>query len=357
MAYKGLQNNSPFSAELALLTDEDGRDVMLVLAKATYDISETGELTLSEEQEEVCFEGEYFAEPGQSSLKIAPEANFAKQATDVVLIGHAHAPYGQAVTQLDAGIKVGPVQQHVRVIGDRVWQKRVTGNVVNWFATSPQPFTQMPLVYERAFGGQDLTPGNEKHYAAEPRNLVGTGVIAKHSAYEEVALPNLEDPANLIKSPSDRPMPMGFGYISPDWQPRLGYAGTYDESWEKSRMPLLPKDFKREFFNSAHPKLTAPGFLQGNESVMLINVTPQEKLVFNLPNEKPEIKFKYNYEGPVPLNADLDTVLINTDEMQLSLLWRATQNVFNRIYDIEEVFVDQANVLIESTSNYQTATM
>jgi len=355
MAYQGLENNTPYKAELALIADENGRDVMLVLAKQTYDISATGELTLAEEQADICFEGDYFGEPGLSSLKIAPEANFSKLATDVVLIGQAYSPNGQPVTEMDAGIKVGPVQQHVKVIGDRVWEKRVTGKIVNWYMSAPQAFTTMPLTYENAFGGQDLTPDEEKHYAYEPRNLLGKGIIAKQSKLDVVSLPNLEDPKNLIQSPTDRPPPMGFGFISPDWQPRLGYSGTYDKSWEKTRLPMLPKDFKREFFNAAHPELTAKGFLNGDEPVLLVNVCQQGSMKLTLPGQKPQLQFKFQYEDPQALNVDLDTVIVNTDELQVTLLWRAAQDVFNRIYDMEKIIVNEKTETELNPENYELA--
>jgi len=341
MAYKGVENNSSFSTEVALIADENGRDVMLMLAKATYDIHENNSLVLADEQQEVCFEGEYFGDPGASSLKIAPEANFEKLATDVVMIGHAHSPSGQPVTELDVGLKVGNLQQHIKVFGDRYWQKRTTGKFVNWIMSKPESFTAMPLVYERAFGGKDLTPDDKKHYTFEPRNLIGTGIIAKNTVEEQVAMPNLENPKDLIKSISDRPEPVGFGFIAPDWQPRLAYAGTYDKNWEKTRLPMLPKDFKKEFFNGAHPKLVANGFLEGTESVIVINATQDRaRLGFNLPGDKPVIKFKFEYAESQPVDVKLDTVVINTDDMQVTLLWRAVQNVYNRVFEIEKVVFD-----------------
>ena len=342
MAYQGLDNKTSSKAKLALLADENGRDVMLILVKISYDIANDGALTLSEEQEPICFEGEYFGEPGKSSLKIAPEANFEKLATDVVLVGHGYAPNGQPVTQFDVGLQVGNMRQHIRVFGDRTWQRRVTAkHIVTWVMTNPQPIVKVPLIYEKAFGGQELTPDDSKLHAYEPRNLLGVGIIAKNSKLEEVALPNLEDPKQLIESPNDRPEPLGMGFISPDWQPRLGYSGTYDGNWEKTRLPMLPLDFKREFFNAAHPRLKAQGFLTGSEVVHIINACPQGKLSFQLPGNKPEISMKFQYEEPKPLDVKLDTVLINTDDMKLTLLWRATQDVFNRIYDMEKIVVEE----------------
>ena len=342
MAYQGLDNKTSSAAELALLADENGRDVLLVLVKTSYDIADDGLLTLSEKQEPICFEGEYFGEPGQSSLKVAPEANFEKLATDVALIGHAYAPGGQPVPHFDVGLQIANMRQHIRVFGDRVWQKRITAKrLVTWVMSSPKPVIKMPLIYEKAFGGQDMTPDDKKFHAVEPRNLLGTGVIANHSKLEEVALPNLEDPKQLIKSPTDRPEPLGMGFVSPDCQPRLGYSGTYDKKWEETRLPMLPLDFNRAFFNAAHSKLSTQGFLEGSEIVHVINACPQGRLSFQMPGEKPEINIKFRYEELKALAVKLDTVLINTDDMKLIMLWRATEDVFNRLYDMEKIVVQE----------------
>jgi len=345
MAYKGLNNKTDAEAELALLADENGRDVLLVLVKNTFDIADDGSLSFSEEQLPICMEGEYFEEPGQSSLKIAPEANFDKLATDVVLVGHAHAPPSendQPIVQFDVGLQVGNLRQHIRVFGDRVWEKRTTANKIEtWHMSAPQPIEKIPLIYENAFGGQDLSPEDEAFYAHEARNLLGKGVISKHSQMEKVALPNLEDPKQLIKTTEDKPMPVSMGFVSPEWQPRLGFSGTYDKAWEKTRLPMLPLDFKRDFFNAAHPNLTAKGFLDGSEVVHIINACEQGKLSFQLPECEPSIAITFQYEEQKKLNVKLDTVMIDTDDMKLTMLWRATEDVINRIYDMEEIVVDE----------------
>ena len=68
--------------------------------------------------------GKRYGEPGKSSYKREPDFAFVKPATDVVLLGHAHAPRGKA-TEATVGVKVGPVEKTVRVVGDRVWVKSV----------------------------------------------------------------------------------------------------------------------------------------------------------------------------------------------------------------------------------------
>ncbi|MDX2476327.1 MAG: DUF2169 domain-containing protein [Gammaproteobacteria bacterium] len=337
MAYKGLENSTDFAAELALLADENGRDLMLVMVKATYSISETGHLQLIEEQIPVNLAGEYYGEAGKTSLKYAPEANFAKLSTDIALIGSACAPNGAAVIQIDVGLRVGSMSKGLRVFGDRIWMRSSNRIYAGWSMSKPQAFTSMPLIYERAFGGVDLSPENEQERISEPGNLVGTGIIAKKSRLEKVCLPNIEDPKQLIKSPQDRPQPTGFGFISPEWQPRQSYAGTYDKAWQDSRMPLLPQDFDRRFFNAAHPDLISPGFLIGTEPVDIINASPRGRLQFNLPGNAPIIKVAMVYEEPLTLETQLDSVIINTDDHIVQLLWRGSLDVYNRIYDLEKI--------------------
>src|SRR5919108_183167 len=85
-----------------------------------------------------------------------------------------------------------------------------------------------PLVWERAFGGTDVTP---KGPTAEPRNPVGAGFRAPdgQKPLAGMPLPNLEDPFAPISSWKDRPAPACFAPIAENWQPRLSYAGTYDD--------------------------------------------------------------------------------------------------------------------------------
>lgn len=341
MTYQGLKNHTAFTAEPLLLADEQGRDVLVVLVKCTYHIQAQGKLVLAETQTPLCLAGEYWGEPGLSSLKYAPECAFNKTATDVALIAHAYAPKGTAVTALEVSLRVGPLYKTVRVIGDRLWHKSFMGMLGNsWEMSPPQTFTTMPLVYERAFGGKDTTPEKPAQHEYEYRNTIGAGLIAKHSQHQQdIPLPNLEDPRALITDISDRPPPAGFGFITPDCQPRLNHAGKYDSAWQKTRMPLLPLDFNPQFFNAAHPELIAPGFLSGEEPVEIINAVPEGKLNFTLPGDKPQVQLTLSGEDPLELEVTLDSVIINTDERSLMMLWRANANVYQRLYDIETVVV------------------
>lgn len=317
----GLLNETPFTAQELFLADEDGRDLLVVVVKATYAAAPGRPLTLAEEQALVDVAGTYYGDPETSSMRFEPEVAPVKLATDVVLVGHAY-PDRPGARQVDVGFQVGPVRKVIRVFGDRRWYSRM-----GFFRMSePEPFACIPLVYERAFGGWDCTAADPEKHRVERRNPVGvgfrTGLLAECA--EDAPLPNLEDPQHPIRDFKDRPPPAGFGFIGPHWEPRVRYAGTYDEAWQKTRMPLLPKDFDRRFYNAAPPGQVTAGYLQGDEAVVVANASPGPWLQCCLPGERPP-RLTVVQQGAEDLNpeAHLDTVILDTDAMQVRLLWRA----------------------------------
>jgi hypothetical protein len=203
-------------------------------------------------------------------------------------------------------------------------------------ASPPEPFERMPLVYERAFGGWDRTNPDLKHHDFEPRNPVGVGFLSKkHGLVQEgMPLPNLENPYEPIQSPADRPTPAGFGYIGAHWQPRASFAGTYDASWERRRMPLLPDDFNARYYNAAHPGLALNGFLRGGEPVEVLNASSSGPLRFALPTAQPFGTVRTRDGETRRIGMALDTVILNADENQLMLIWRGSLSVHKRTHDI-----------------------
>src|SRR5262249_9773371 len=217
-----VDNRTPFAAERGWVRDKNGAEIWLVAVKCTFDIQPDGSTKISEEQPPALRVPEYTGEPGQSSLRFESDLILTKTTTDILVIGHAYAPGGEPVMELDVGFRVGPVQKTLRVFGDRLW----TG----FGPTSPDPFVKMPIVYEKAFGGVDRKSDRpERDW--DWRNPVGTGFATARNHLDTVALPNIEYPNELISKWKDRPRPAGFGPIGSHWQPRVKFAGTYDDKW------------------------------------------------------------------------------------------------------------------------------
>ena len=224
---------------------------------------------------------------------------------------------------------MGNKRKVVRVFGDRTWQ--------NGVISGPEPFEQMPLVYERAYGGVHNSEDG-KLASVEKRNPVGCGYLGDRqiSSLEDWPLPNLEDPDDLMRSPSDVPMPACFAFVSPNWQPRVAFAGTYDENWQNQRAPFLPEDFNRRFLNAAHSDLIYDGFLQGGEPVRVTHMHPKGDLQFNLPvvNLKCRVDVANQIKEPA---ANIETLIIEPNDLRTSIVWKAELACDKQTSKIKEI--------------------
>ena len=142
----------------------------------------------------------------------------------------------------------------------------------------------------------------------------------------------------MLTSPTDRGTPVGFGFVGGEWHPRAQFAGTYDEAWTTTRAPLLPKDFDRRFFNAASHGLVAPGYLRGDEWVQAFGVTPEGRWEFRLPNvDAPTVTLAVRLRGDVLLQTNLDTVIVDADARQLTLIWRAFTTLRSGPHDVSAI--------------------
>lgn len=321
-----LKNRTPFSAQSTVMTNEDGIDTLYTIVRASLVLGK--QWVLADEQVEPQAQDEYWGEPDASSLKYSLDFHTGKAATDVIIMGDAVARNSQPVKQLDVSVMVGSLQKTLRVYGDRYWH---SGN-----ATFPEDFQSMPLVYENAFGGAYCVD-NQLH-SLEQRNPVGKGFRGRRPAseMEGLALPNIEDPRELIVDISDAPKPAGFGVIAPHWLPRANYRGTFDANWQQQRAPFLPLDYDKRFQNTAHSDLIYPGFLQGGEEVKISNMNPQGDIRFLLPHIN--IKGQINVAGQKhPLKFNMETLIIETSTRQIQMVWKSAYICNNNFQKIRMV--------------------
>lgn len=338
-----VDNRTPFAAERGWVRDRDGVEIWLVAVKCTFDIKPDGSTEVSEEQPPVLRVPEHFGEPGKTSIKYDNDLVLTKKTTDVIVVGHAYAPDGQPATETEAGFRVGPVQKVLRVTGDRQW-----GAVGQ---TATVPFVKMPLTYERAFGGVD-----EK--SAQPerdwdwRNPVGTGFAVSRDNATGLVLPNVEYPDEGVKAWSDRPRPAGFGAIACHWQPRVAFAGTYDDYWMKTRQPLLAEDFDERYFQCAPSDQQAPSFLRGGEPVALYRLTPGGELRFSLPKVFLGFDTRF-YDGSRELHKErkLHTVILEPDFPRVSLVWHTALPCHFKVQKLERTIVTLKTPLGSSPSS------
>lgn len=337
MPHPTLDNKTAFHADALHLTDEGLEPLLTPFVKASFDILPGGSLAVCAEQLPLDAVGQFQdPEVQPSSYRYEPEVAPFKLATDVVFVGHAHAP-NTRTSQMDVGVRVGPLLKSLRVFGDRAWVRALGEPVL----TAPAPFERMPITYERAFGGWDRSAPDPVDHAFEPRNPVGRGFHSRRGrARPSVPAPNIEDIAHPVRSPFDAPPPAGLGFVSADWQPRAKLAGTYDAAWRNHRFPLLPTDFDRRFHNAASSGLVATGYLQGNEDVSIVGMVAEGRLAFRLPGLPPPSVTVRLVSGTVHQPVmNLDTVIVDLDRRVLIMLWRASIPLPNGPHDLRAIEV------------------
>lgn len=333
-----IQNQTPFDLGLAVGLGPRRAAHLGIVLKATFRIPDKLDARpeVADEQIPIGSSDEYYRGDITGSVVTEADTVVFKPRADIVLFGTAYAPGGVPTKHLDAGLRVGTTEQVVRVFGDRRWVFP-TRLAVAPSISDPVPFTAMPLLYERAFGGFD-----HKGKSWCPQNHVGRGFIGAKTreSVDGRALPNIEDPRQLIRSWDDHPDPIGLGCYGKSWQPRAALTGQAIDDLDPEFG--LAADFDSGFYNGAHPALQVPGYLVGDEAVDLLNVTPDGHRRFRLPGLRPRMTIhgaagtpgvtapQVDEETPerrlpsrelVPV---LDTLVLLPDDGVFYLVWRAS---------------------------------
>ncbi|PKM36969.1 MAG: DUF2169 domain-containing protein [Gammaproteobacteria bacterium HGW-Gammaproteobacteria-10] len=318
----------------------DGRELLVVVIKGTFQIPEWANQApeLAEEQVPLVFADTFTGEPGFS----APiyESDFAprKPRCDVLLLGTAHAREGTPVNQIPVGLKVGDFKKVFRVVGDRVWQAGIGGI----HAGPPAPFLQMPISYDRAFGGlDDFHVDPEKHGAYRP-NPVGLGYhqILSGNLVNGSPMPNTEESERSITNPAGDYRPMSFGPVGRSWEPRYRLAGTYDQNWTDNIFPFLPPDFDEAYFQAAPPDQQIP-YLQGGEEIVLANLTPSGRNRFWLPKIDMPVVFFPKKGGKEESRAVIDTLIVEPDSGRFTITWRIARPLKKSMFEVSQVLVGE----------------
>jgi len=342
--------------------DPSGKQILSILAKATYAPDADGRWNLSPEQLPLALkpavddEGELLADCDLFSWK--PK-------TDLVLLGHA---YGRGRSQFDVAVSVnGSPVKKIRVIGDRETAALGGGEI---FIGVPAAADKIPLSYTRAYGGVDAAAeaigpnplldlvkttdlpedmaqlANRYRY---PRNPLGRGFLieATVEGINALTLPNLEDPLDLLtpkrleaKKPGywyRMPLPQGTGWFHPRWFPRLAYfggcQGTEDDpktifEIERGFAPAHILEQRNAsvadafaLTQGASLGLQLPHF-RGGETLTFDNVTPNgQRIAFKVP-ERPRMWIDGRKKTLIETEPVIHTVIVEPDAKRVSVVWR-----------------------------------
>lgn len=357
-----------------------GTDELAVLFKRTYVFDHAQPCVPADEQPALCEDAVPHDEmtPGiQPSYKTIPEVVGYKRGTDVVVQAAARPP--GRVSEMQVEVRIGAHRHSALVLGKRLCE--VVGGKLAFSA--PEPFEEMSLRHENAYGGTDWNffhaVGEELaartssdvvrrtkairdrfladgHLAAYPRNRFGKGYVidGRMEFVEGRELPNLERPEDrltpenlVVGNPmtwNKQPLPVGFDYMDLITFPRVamlglppGHEGTGEPFREVAR-GLVPRDFSRGSWVSAQPtqvpNLLHPDlgrcaslglqlpFLEGRETVVLSGMDPEHPAFeVVLPGERPVFEIPALRSEPMEIDSELYQITIDLDQRTLGMIW------------------------------------
>lgn len=314
-----LWNMTPFSAETTWTRDERGAEFWVVAVRACFHIDPQGRQALAVEQTAVQRAPVFAGDPLASGLLSDSDLVLHKDGTDVLVEGRAHAPNGRPVAQSSVRLKVHTVDKTLNVLGDRHLSKSFGGLSM----PRPEPFLDMPLTWERAYGGWDRKAKNEQW---EPSNPAGKGFATNPSHLDGMVAPNVEYPSAPYRGPG-KGRAAAFGPVAAHWQPRLRYAGTYDKQWQATRDPLPPADFDRRYFRCAPDDQQTQTPLVGHEEVMLHGFTPDGFLGFVLPKISLDIVTTFKRYGEVRQRPSIHTLWLMPERRCFDVVYASALEV------------------------------
>jgi hypothetical protein len=333
-----LINSTRMVAGYTMGMEPSGRELLVVVVKGTFRIpTQSGEaLRLHEAQAPLVMSDVFFGEPGLSAPRYEMDYAPRKPRCDVLLNATAYAPEGRPTTRITVGARIGSWSKSFDVVGDRVWEAGLAGIG----ASATTAFVQMPITYDRAFGGTDNRSEDPADHAAYPLNPVGRGFHKqlKSEWVDGSPLPNTEQSGHPVTWVDGDYRPMSFGAIGRHWQQRYPYAGTYDQHWLDHVFPFLPPDFDEQYYQAAPLDQQMPKPL-GEQAVTLLNLTPDGRREFLLPHFEAPIHFFPKRGDREELTAHSDTVVIEPDLERVTITWRVARPLRKKMLEIAQVVV------------------
>jgi hypothetical protein len=343
----------------------DGRSYLAVVAKRRYAFRHEGRAEPVAEEAPIHSMFEHGPAVDGEAGPLVHEADIVtglKPATDVLLRGCAHSHRGPAPA-VSAGLRVGPAAKVVQVWGDR----RISlgqGGALTF--TAPEPFTSMPLTWERAYGGRDAyvesnqpdepDPGVMSRRLAAglgslayPRNGYGRGffVDIDRERLAGAAVPNLDDAADPVRPDRmlvpdyldwiDCPVAACFEPIDVFTFPRAlfflpaAFNAPKRPIHEVATGVLGHVDLARmkRFDGNVHPRALncapaglAAHRLYGGERVQLWNLhREREMFELDLPGDRPRLLLEPPGVAAREVDAQLQTVMIEPEIDRVTLTW------------------------------------
>lgn len=313
-----VRNYTPFVPILFPARTPGRHDFWVLALRGTFRVVPDRPLELIRMQEPIVEADIYYGSARDSSLRMENDLAPFKTSTDIHVHAVARSPGRRPSPAWVVSIRVGTLTKTLRVTGPRRW---IRGQRA-FRLSEPEPCSEVPIRYERAFGGV-WTAANGVISVFED-NPVGVGYVPPGEVPDQefITAAQIESPEDPIRELGHRHCPHGLGPVPRGWLCRRKFAGTYDERWRETRWPEPPEDFDFNFYNSAHPDLIYPSYLKGDEEVALHGLHALDAIKFRLPGYLiASVNARAHKLATIePLM--LDTVVIDALEDRAWLTWR-----------------------------------
>jgi hypothetical protein len=286
----------------AVLYRKAGLLHVTIIAKASFSFVPNGTMSLADPEAIIREDAHYDGDP-RRSVHAAHDLSPIRGRADVIFAGHAYAPRGFPVQTLATRLAVSQgerihLEKVLHIYGDR-------SPTIERPSPSPAPFTRMPIVYERAFGGH-----------GSPTNPVGLGLW---SGRGQGPLPNIVHPDPWPRAGE----PAGYGPVPESWPARARLLGPEAAARRAESAPSI--DAIDPAYFQAAPEDQRIDYLRGDEWILLENLNLlHTRMVMGLPDVRAEARL-FRLDQPfaaVPMSAD--TLFIDGDAESCSVTWRGS---------------------------------
>jgi hypothetical protein len=175
------------------------------------------------------------------------------------------------------------------------------------------------------------------------RNLVGVGFHLNGDKRTVVgtALPNIEKTEDRMQNWSDKPEPIGFGPVGRGWQPRISFAGTYNQQWMDETLPFVPEDFDDRYFQSA-PLDQQLRDLSAGAMFRCQNMSEGSQFIARLPLLHVPVRFLFE-DRIESMTVSPDTLILEPSFKRVILLGRTSVRLPRKFTVLREIQVGQRN--------------
>jgi hypothetical protein len=296
-----LLNRTPFPAAIFRTVIDENRLAAAVVARITFNL-EAGKLAVASQHPWIV-SGPPWQGP-QGSMD--SDEVFRRGGVDLLLFGSARTPGKKPVEHMNVTMTVGGWSRTIRITGERAWVRGMR----QLKATSPVPFTEIPLTMANAFGGRDDWDGLSIPF---PENEHGKGFFLEEETAVGGRLPNIEDPRCPVVAWTDRPAPVGVGFCPIVSGQRLRNGLRLDD--QGRLIELRP-----QFFNAAFPEMVLPSVTPG-EQVRIDGVWHDGPLTFAIPDAAPRVILAFGNQI-IERDLAIDQVGIEADNARVFITYR-----------------------------------